>query len=178
MDGLDERLYLRIPRHVQDAFGEFYPDEIRVIWNDKLEHPTVVIRNEEFSARWHDCYLRGWIPVCHWDQPLGDGSAIADLLRKMERTIDHDNDPVKTEEAIQKKVEEAAVAAQKRDDDEAAEMVDDHFNQSDEAIEAFDRDCAEKERHEIDNTKRHSAHTKISIAAGVSGAVAIENVEL
>lgn len=165
MGGIPERLYLPISRHVQEAFREFHPDVIRVIWNERWHHPTLVIRNPSIISPWHDgLMLRGWAILGHWEhEPIGDGTRAAAWLRSGVRAADYGNDPEKAEEEQNRRILAAREKAEAESRQRTSDLADDHFNQRPEAIAAFDREVAKAEERELDNTRRHSSRKKVKV---------------
>lgn len=175
IDGLPESSVLAVPRHVQDCLREFRPDDLRIIRNDPAGMWTVVIRAPWTFVRWHGGeVLKGWGIVAHHEGPLGDGTPIVKELRSMWRAADWGNDPERSEREYTREVERNKQLARERSDKHFDELAEDHFGQRPEALEAFDREVAEAEEREMDQTHRHAAHTKVSIPAGVQDAAKVD----
>ena len=143
MDGLEPWMYSRIPaeinQNVHDARGGYEP--IRVIWNGKLDQPTVLVKSPGTATEWHDgFYLRGWAILMHWDQPLGDGSGIVDYIANMVSMLDHRNDREAAEKELTRRIDESAAKVEVEEDQRSDDFVEDRFPKTYLEEVAFNRD--------------------------------------
>ena len=160
--GIDPAWLAQVPDDAQARLASAIP-ECRFVWNEDIAKFQVVHREPAVRQSFRDGYLRGWQTIATLDPPL-DVDAALQMLRARQHFVDEKLRKMGYA-SMDEYLADADNVLARMSEEQLDAALDDYFGGPLAAVRDEDDVALRRFRREMDQTRRHSAHTRLVVPA-------------